>query len=71
MSLLEHQQAAYVESCGNWSIVELWKNILEPKSVQQDSTQDVIVFFRRDELNIEFEQWSSEDLKEILGDYRA
>lgn len=71
MSLLEHQQAAYVESYGNWSIVELWKNILDPKSVQQDSAQDVIIFFRRDELIIEFEQWSSDDLKEILGDYRA
>ncbi len=71
LSLLEHQQAAYVESSGDWSITELWKSVSLGKTAESVGSKDVIMFFRRDDQTIDFEQWSPEELKKSLDDYRV
>lgn len=65
MTLVEHNQAAYVESSGEWSIFNLWQSAQTGKAVEVQGDADVLVIFRKDELTLEFEQWTSEQLKDL------
>lgn len=71
ITLLEHNQAAYVESTGDWSAAELWKSVSEGKSPEIAGQKDVVMFFRRDEYTIEFEQWSPDELNKKIENYRV
>ena len=71
ITLLEHNQAAYVEATGNWSAAELWKSVSEGKSLELAGEKDVVMFYRSDEFSIDFEQWSQETLNRKLETYRV
>lgn len=74
MTLVEHQQAAVVESTGDWSLGSLWSStsVSRPSDAIESehvSARDAIFFFRRDELNIDHEIWSITELKEKTACY--
>jgi len=66
MALVEHNQAAYVESSGEWSIFNLWQSAQTGKAVEVQGDGDVLAIFRKDELSLEFECWTTEQLKERI-----
>jgi hypothetical protein len=71
ITLLEHKQAAFVEATGDWSATELWKSVAEGKNLQLSGKKDVIVFFRKDDCSIDYEQWSQEELSRKIENYRV
>ncbi len=70
MTLLEHKQAAYVESSGEWSVFDLWQSAQTGKMQEIRGDADVLVVFRKDQYTLDFEHWQPAELKERLGSYR-
>ena len=71
MTLIEHQQVAYVESLGEWSIFNLWQSAQSGQPSSSDGSKDVLLFFRKDELTLDFERWTVEQLKAQLDAQRV
>ncbi|MFZ9519523.1 MAG: hypothetical protein ACO3A4_03505 [Silvanigrellaceae bacterium] len=74
MSLIEHKQAAVVESAGEWSLGSLWKSTCNQGSsqileVDAANKRDAVFFFRRDELNIDYDILSIAELKNRMEPY--
>lgn len=65
--LIEHQHAAYVESDQGWSLGDLWNSALSLKPVQQSSAPDVLLFYRKNEFEIDFEVWPQSEFSRMMS----
>jgi hypothetical protein len=65
MTLIECNQAAFIESSGPWSIYDLWTSASSGKMIECTAERDVILFLRKDEFNLDFEKCSVEQLKKM------
>jgi hypothetical protein len=69
-TLLEHKQAAFVESPGSWSVFDLWQSAQGGKTDDIGGQQDVFVVYRKDQCSLDFERLQPYELQERLGSYR-
>lgn len=69
MTLIEHKQAAFVESPGPWSIFDLWDSAQSGKMREIGGEPDVFLVFRKDQHSLDFERIKPAELKERLESY--
>jgi len=70
VTLLEHKQAAFVESPGAWSVFDLWQSAQSGKMQEIGGDADAFVVFRKDQLSLEFERVQMAELQQWLGNQR-
>lgn len=70
-SLIEHKQAAFIESTGDWSVFDLWTSACAGKASEVSGQADVLMIFRKDEFTLEYEKWSLEQLQRVQSDQRV
>jgi hypothetical protein len=65
--LLENKHAAFVASDEGWSLGDLWTAALTGKPAQMSSPADVLLFFRKNEFQIDFEAWPQAEFNKIMS----
>lgn len=66
MTLVEHKQAAFVESPGAWSLYDLWQSAQSGQLQEIAGEADVFVVYRKDQTTVEFERLKPEQLKQRI-----